>query len=151
MDTKQDIRDHPIKAAIYFTTLGATGYFIKTNPSEENFHEHLMDYRNDLATVGEPIRNPTSDFYLQAIMGYANAGVLRYTNVGVCSVMWVDNFDPQVDLFEAHCKSIKVGWLEWKDKVVDIGVLGRWRLMDQAMIDYDINPHEWRDTHASNK
>ena len=35
-------------------------------------------------------------------------------------------------------------WLEYLDRVVDVGVLGRWHYLENAMLDYDVNEDEWK-------
>ena len=143
LETVQDARNSPLKTFIYTSSLAAICYFIKTNPSETQFYNQLTDSANDLATLGDLVRNRKSDKHVQYLKYCSNAGLLRRFTFGVCSVMWVDNFDPAVDLYEARCKLLKVGWLNWHERVVDVGVLGRWRLLDKAMTDYDINCDEW--------
>jgi hypothetical protein len=116
---------------------------MKKNPSATDFYSQLTDFANDMATVGEPIRNPASDAHIQYLVKCANAGLLRRFTFGVFSVMWVDNFDASVDLYEARCKLLKVGWMEWPKRIVDYGVLGHWWKLEKAMTDYDVNPTEW--------
>lgn len=145
-DTVQDIRTSPVKAAIYTSAIGLIGYFVKTNPNEVQFYSQLTECTNDLAMVGDSIRNSKSDSHIQHLILCANAGLLRRFSLGVLSVMWVDNFDPDVDLYEARCKLLKVGWLNWRERIVDFGILGHWRWLDRAMIDYDINPDEWQNS-----
>jgi len=143
VETWADMRANKTKSVIYGIVLGTSGYLIATNPSETHFYKQLMENTNDLLQVGDPIRNMNSDSHMQELYRNWNQGRLRRFTFGVCSVMWVDNFDRDVDLYEAQCKHLKVGWLDWKDKMVDVGIAGRWRLLDRAMFDYDINPNEW--------
>ncbi len=142
----QDMKDRPIKSLIYGSLLGTSLYFGKKNPSEASFQEQLVDNANDLLLLSDLIRNPASDSHIQKLVKANNEGVLRRFSFGVCSIIWMDNFGREVDVYEAHCKPLKVGWVEMlTERVVDIGVLGHWIYMDQAMIDFDINPEEWPD------
>ena len=75
--------------------------------------------------ISDMIRNPVSDNHVQKLIRSYNEGIIRILNLGVCSLMWLDNYDKKVDLYKAQCKPLKVGWLEMKDRIVDIGVLDR--------------------------
>ena len=144
-ETGEDIKEHPLKTGIYLSILSVVGYLWKNNPSERSFRVELLEHMNDLLLVGDLIRNPRSDSHMQRLMWCYNNGQMRRMNLGVCSFMWQDNFPEEVDLFEAQCKPIMVGWLEFKDRILDIGVAGRWLWLNEAMIDYDINSDEWPD------
>jgi len=145
VEAAQDAKQHPFKTSVYFALLSVAGYFMKTNPTKWQFEVQLTECANDIAVVGEPIRNSTSDRHVQHLVSCVNAGLLRRTTFVIFSIMWIDNNDPAVDVYEARCKLLKVGWFEWPQRIVDIGVLGRWRWLEAAMIDYDINPAEWED------
>lgn len=143
VETWADMRAHKIKSAAYLSLLSASGYLIATNPSETAFYQQCTENTNELLQVGDSIRNSLSDTHMQNISRWRNQGRLRRFTFAVFSVMWVDNFDASIDLYEAQCKQLKVGWLNWRDKIVDVGVGGRWRGLDRCMVDYDINPEEW--------
>ena len=143
VETGQDMKARPFKSCVVLSSLGATVYLIRTNPSEESFHTQLVEHSLSLLQVGDPTRNPKGDGHIQHLSQCYNAGLLRRFSLGVCSVMWHDKFDREVDMFEARCKPLKVGWVEMWGRVLDVGVVGRWRGMDMAMMDYDINPTEW--------
>jgi len=151
VETWADMKKAKVKSAVYITSLTGSGVLIATNPSETLFYEQLVNNLNDLMMVGDPIRNVNSENHTQMLSRYWNERRLRRFTFGVCSVMWVDNFDRQVDLYEAQCKHLKVGWLDWWKTVVDVGVAGRWRYLDRAMLDYDINPEEWPDEKTNKK
>lgn len=146
VETVGDMKSHPIKATIYITSLCVTGYLVKTNPSVESFYQNVTENANKLVTVGDPIRNPYSEKHVKSLVDYANRGLLRRFTFGVCSFIWVDNFDESVDLYEAQCKHLKVGWLDWRERIVDFGMVGRWWQLDKAMQEYDVNPDEWKVT-----
>ena len=144
-DILQDMKSQPIKSSLYIGAIGTFCYFWQHNPTEDSFRQQLVDKANDLLQLSDLIRNPTSNNYVQKLTRSYNEGLVRRFNLGVCSLIWLDNYDKGVDVYQAQCKSLKVGWLDMKDRIVDIGVLGRWIYMDKAMVDYDINPAEWEE------
>ncbi|CAD5113579.1 DgyrCDS2742 [Dimorphilus gyrociliatus] len=144
VETGQDMKKKPLKSGIYLTILGSLLYMGKNNPSMTDFEENLIINTNELLQVGDPIRNPTSNNHMQRISGLRNEGVLKRTSFGIFSIVWYDNYDPIVDVYEARCKHLKVGWVElFRERVIDIGFLNKWWWIQKAMEDYDINPEEW--------
>ena len=141
----QDMKSHPVKSSVYMGTIGTIIYFNKHNPTEDSFRHQLQNNANDLLLLSDLIRNPDSDNHIQKLVRSYNEGLVRRLSLGVCSFMWLDNYDKDVDVYQARCKSLKVGWLEMKDRIIDVGVLDRWIYMEKAMIDYDINPVEWEE------
>ena len=141
----QDMKSHPVKSSVYIGTIGTIIYFNKHNPTEDNFRYQLQNNANDLLLLSDLVRNPDSDNHIQKLVRSYNEGLVRRLSLGVCSFMWLDNYDKDVDVYQARCKSLKVGWLEMKDRIIDVGVLDRWIYMEKAMIDYDINPAEWEE------
>ncbi len=63
--------------------------------------------------------------------------------------MWRDRFSDQVGAFTATCEYTKPRFLEtlglWRSdsRLVDIGFLGRWWILEKKMHDCDINEDEW--------
>ncbi|PIK40313.1 hypothetical protein BSL78_22841 [Apostichopus japonicus] len=143
MDIFKDARDRPIKAAFYITGLSAIGYLGSTNPDEDSFDRALVDASNDLLQVSDLVRNQTSDSHTQDLLEMRNKGVLKRMNLGVCSIMWRDNYSRNLSLFDSTCTHLKVPWKEFPERIVDIGVHGRWLQLEKAMIDYDVNENEF--------
>lgn len=136
-----------MKSGIYCSILGSLLCLGKKNPSMTDFEENLINNTNELLQVGEKIRNPISNDHMQKLVGFSNEGLLRRTSFGVCSFLWFDNYDASVDVYEARCKHLKIGWLEmFQERLLDIGFWGKWWFIEKAMEDYDINPNEWVET-----
>ena len=143
MDVITDMKERPIKAGFYLTCLGLVGYAWTQNPDEESFEDNLVEASNDLLLLSNFTRNRDSDVYVQKLQELRNGGVLRYLNFGVCSVIWEDNFDKRVALYDAKCDYLKVSWRMLPDRIRDVGFLGRWYYISQAMEGYDINELEF--------
>ena len=141
----KDMKAYPFKTTAYLSVLGGFVTLWKTNPGEREFREQLTLNSHKLLQLGEAIRNPYADIHMQKIHEFYNSGRIRRLSIGFCSIMWVDNYHSEVDVYIARCKPLRVGWLNLKDKVIDIGVLNRWWLLESAMKDYDVNPQEWNE------
>ena len=143
VDMVQDMQQAPKKATFYLSLLASGIILAKTSPSEADFHAMLSDCHHDLILLGEPIRNRLSDTHVRRLQGCVREGTLRYTNCGFFSLVWEAGYDQDVNKFEAQCGLVKPRWLEFHRQIVDVGVLGRWYYLTQAMVEYDVNVDEW--------
>lgn len=142
-ETWSDMKASPAKSTVYISSLGACIYMMKKNPSEEAFKEIHFKNMAELACVGESIRNPYSEMFTLKLTEAYNSGLVRRLNLGLFSIMWCDNYDKTVDLYDARCKYLKAGWLDLPDRYIDIGFLGKWYKINEAMENFDVNPKEW--------
>ncbi len=142
-DIFTDAKNYPYRATFYITTLTCATYAWTRNPSDIDFDSTLLDASNDLVLLSDAIRNPDSDAFIQRCTVLRNEGVLRRMNLLVCSVMWWDNYDKDLALYDAQCDHLKVKWRNFQERILDVGFLGRWWYLNRAMEDYDINYKEW--------
>merc|ERR1712241_1570210 len=91
LDFKKDAQAKPVKSAILGAFAGFLLYCNQHNPDERSFHENFMDNGLELAQVGNEIRNPRSQRLQEYVVKANNAGLLRRLNLGVASIMWVDD------------------------------------------------------------
>ena len=118
-------------------------YCAKTNPDDRAFRDQLLTAMTEMAFLPHSIRNKESCSHLAYLESCHNAGVLRRLNLGVCSFMWLSNYDKAVGLYAAHCDYLKPKYLSFHKRIVDFGILGQWWCIRRKMKDYDVNPDEW--------
>ncbi|XP_022239620.1 mitochondrial import inner membrane translocase subunit Tim29-like isoform X2 [Limulus polyphemus] len=123
--------------------LGILVYAIQTNPDEQSFRNSLILCRNELSLVSDSIRNPKSDSHMQYLLNCYNQGLLHRASCGPFSVIWVDNYHPDCSLYDARCSYLKPRYLTFYERIVDVGIFGKWWNLRKMMIDYDVNPEEW--------
>eukprot|EP00090_Calanus_glacialis_P021647 TRINITY_DN3340_c0_g1_i1.p1 TRINITY_DN3340_c0_g1~~TRINITY_DN3340_c0_g1_i1.p1 ORF type:complete len:221 (+),score=42.35 TRINITY_DN3340_c0_g1_i1:35-697(+) len=133
----------PFKAVVTGSLLGFGLYSNKTNPDEHAFRENFLINGQELCQVGDPIRNPSTQNLQDYVSKAYNAGLLRRLNLGVCSVMWVDDYDQNLGLFAARCDYLKPGWLDIRHRVIDVGFIGKWWISSKKMEEFDVNVSEW--------
>ncbi|KAL4237077.1 hypothetical protein ACF0H5_005461 [Mactra antiquata] len=151
IETGQDMKKHPLKSSIYISLITSTLVLMKTRPSEQNLHDRLTECTTDIMLVGERIRNPKSETAIDEYSRYANEGRLRCYNLGVCTLVCLKSHSKDVKLYSANCKYTEPHWTEFFSTVYDVGVFGKWRNLEKAMIDFDINTEEWDDDGQPNK
>lgn len=93
--------------------------------------------------VPDSIRNKESEANHDLIGRCFNAGTLRRWNCVLFSVMWQDNYSQDLGVYPSQCKYLKAGYLDFADRIVDVGWLGRWWIMEKKMRDYDVSSEEW--------
>lgn len=151
IETVKDMNERPFKSGTYISLITATVVLWKTNPGEKEFHSRLTESVTDLMQVGERIRNPKSESYVNQMANYANDGRLRCYNLGVCSLLCLKSHAPEVKLYSANCKYIQPHWTEFYKTIVDVGVFRKWIKLEEAVKDFDVNPEEWTDDGQPNK
>lgn len=136
--------ERPVKASVYGALLGGAWACFYTNPDRASFEAALLESTGQLGLLSPWIRSASSDGHAQSLMKLRNEGRLRHLSLGVVSLVYRSDFDPDVTLYEAQCSSLSVPWRELPQHVLDVGFLGRWWILDSKMKDYDMNEEEFR-------
>ncbi|CAG0892401.1 unnamed protein product [Darwinula stevensoni] len=130
-------KNRPLKTAIYGFGLAAVCYTIHANPNKQHFHDRVKEVANEIATLPEHLRNPRAvkrtDFLVKALRD----GEVRVLSLGLFSLAWVDNHHPDCDLYWAQCRFLRPRYVTFHERVVDVGFLGRWLVLEHWTSDYD--------------
>ncbi|XP_063697284.1 mitochondrial import inner membrane translocase subunit Tim29 [Culicoides brevitarsis] len=139
IDTCKHMFQHPLKTSIY-TGVGATTYFLcKHNPDFADFEKSFQNSKNLLILVAEPCQNPVSADHIRSLERYINQNVVRRLSLGVISFIWIDNYDKDCSLYKATCEYLKPPYKTFKERVIDVGFLDKYWILDEQMKDYDVN------------
>lgn len=138
-DVLKSMKEKPIRASTYSTIGIGSIYCAKNNPNENDFRDTVLHHVNDMVLVNETCHNPQSAQYLMFLEKCTNAGIIRRMNLGICSLLWLDNYDEACKLYKATCTYTKLDYLSLKDRIIDVGFVGKWWKLNENMIDYDIN------------
>lgn len=135
----QQMKEKPIRSSIYCSLIAATWYSAKHNPSEIEFYDRLRKHNTEMILVNQTCHNTVSAEHLKFLERSVNAGIVRKLNLGVCSMLWLDNYDKAIALYQATCTYTQPDYLTWYKRVIDIGFLDKWWKLEEKMIDYDVN------------
>lgn len=139
IDVGKYIKEKPVRSSIY-AGLGATiVYCFKHNPSESDFLEQFRLHNTNMILVDKSCHNPISSEQLIFLERCYNQKIVRRLSIGVCSFLWINDYDRALGLYKATCKYTKPDYLSWHKRIVDIGFLGKWWKIDEKMHDYDVN------------
>ncbi|XP_012277450.1 mitochondrial import inner membrane translocase subunit Tim29 [Orussus abietinus] len=144
IDITKDCKDRPIRASIYFSFLGGLYYLSKHNPDEVSFRDAVIQNASKLVQVGEMVRNPASTEHLMWIEQCYNERTIRCLNLGIMSLIWVDNYDKMCALYKATCPYLQPRYITFHQRIIDVGFLDRWWILEDKMKDYDVNEAQFQ-------
>ncbi|KAM3864036.1 mitochondrial import inner membrane translocase subunit Tim29 [Diretmus argenteus] len=136
--------ERPLKASVYASLLGGAWACFYTKPDDSSFKAALMERSGQLGLLTAWIRSATSDGHVQNLVKLRNEGRLRHVGLGLLSLVYRADHDPGVSLYEAQCSNLSVPWRELPERVLDVGFVGRWWILESKMKDYDINEEEFK-------
>ncbi|XP_014871243.1 mitochondrial import inner membrane translocase subunit Tim29 [Poecilia latipinna] len=136
--------ERPLKSSVYLSLLGGAYVCFHTKPDQSSFEAALLERSNQLSLLSPWIRNGISDGHVQSLVKLRNEGRLRYASLGLLSVVYRADYDPDATLYEARCSNLSVPWRELPQRVLDVGFTGCWWMLDSKMKDYDINNDEYK-------
>ncbi|XP_054012132.1 mitochondrial import inner membrane translocase subunit Tim29 [Hylaeus anthracinus] len=139
----KDCRERPIRASVYASFIGLGVYMNKHNPDECIFREQLLQSTMKVMQVGQSIRNPISEHHVKWLGQCYNEGIIRQLNLGIVSLIWLDNYDEACSLYKASCSYLKPRYITFYHRVVDVGFLDTWWVLESRMKDYDVNEAEF--------
>lgn len=135
----QQTKDRPIRAAFYGLTGAATYYCAKHNPTQSDFLEQFRKHNMNLVLVHESCQKPETTQFFKFIERAHNQGLLRTLNLGVLTLLWVHDYDEALGVYKAICTYTQPDYLNFHQRVVDVGFLDKWWKLEKVMIDYDVN------------
>lgn len=139
IDVGKQTKERPIRSGLYATGAGAAYYAFKRNPSEADFYQQLRQYTGDLVQVHPSCQNPVTSEYFKFVERCYNEGIVRRLSLGVCSFLWIDDYDRALGLYKTTCEYLEPDYLTWHKRIIDVGFLNTWWTIKNKMIDYDIN------------
>ena len=144
-DSIKESRSKPYKTGLLALSGCFLTYAVYNNPTEQDFRDSVIYYQNLFGLVGKPVRNPGVDVYLKSLENSFNFKVIRRLSLGIFCFIWIDNYDEALGLYKAQCKYLKPRYLTFYERVIDVGFLNKFWILEKNMRDYDINPNEWID------
>ncbi|XP_067426802.1 mitochondrial import inner membrane translocase subunit Tim29 [Thunnus thynnus] len=136
--------ERPVKASVYVSLLGGAWACFYTKPDDSSFDATLVEYSNQLGLLSPWIRSGPSDGHIQSLVKLRNEGRLRHASLGLLSLVYHADYDPDTTLYEAQCSNLSVPWRELPQRVLDVGFAGRWWILDSKMKDFDVNEEEFK-------
>lgn len=142
-ETAQSAWQKPIKATFICSGLGFIAFCAHKNPDEWTFRDKFLFYSNEMTLIGESVCNPQAVSHLKFLEMSYNMGVIRTLSLGIINFIWISDYDKSSGLYQAHCDYLEPKFLNFHERIVDIGFLGEWWILQRTMKDFDVNPLEF--------
>jgi hypothetical protein len=68
---------------------------------------------------------------------------MRTLSLGIINFIWISDHDKSSGLYQAHCDYLEPKFSNFHERIVDIGFLGEWLILQRTMKDFDVNPSEF--------
>ncbi|KAH8356148.1 mitochondrial import inner membrane translocase subunit Tim29 [Drosophila serrata] len=129
----------PKKALFYGTGLVLLYQSAVNNPGEDCFMTLLRRDSNRMITVAKDQQNPVATEYLRTLEQAINQKKLRLLSLGICTLLWVDLYDEDDCTYPAICEYTKVGFLNFHERVIDVGFWNEFWRLKWKMRNFDVN------------
>lgn len=135
----KDAKNRPVRALI-ITGTGTTIYHCaQSNPSEVDFRNKLRFYSNEMGTLPESMQKQQSKDHLLQVERLYSAGRVRRLNIGVASLFYRHDNNSELKTYQANCSYTGSDLLSFRDRIVEVGFLDRFWILNKEMKDYDVN------------
>lgn len=138
-DLVVEIQEKPRKALYITSGIVVAWQLAKHNPDESDFKEDLLRYSNELMQVSEACQNPRTVQHFKYLNSCYNHNVLRVANLGLASLLWVDDYDDACDAFKTNCEYTQPSYFSVLQRTVDIGFMGKWWNIYRKYQNFDVN------------
>jgi len=142
-DIIKSAREHRFRSIVGLIGVGAAVYSNKKVPDELNFQAELLDSANELSLVTETEQNRISKAYVERTLDLYSHKRLKYVNLGLVALIMELPAYPDLKSYQQTCTHLQPRWWTFYQRIIDIGVYGRWVVLQRKMIDYDINDTDW--------
>ncbi|XP_007905292.2 mitochondrial import inner membrane translocase subunit Tim29 [Callorhinchus milii] len=136
-------KERPVRAAFYAALLTGAGVCGHYNPCEKSFRAALLDASNQLVVLSPWVRNGRSDKHVQRVVKLQNEGRLEHQSLLVFSLMYSSPYDCETSSYNAQCEHLVPRWVDFPERVLDVGFFGKWWILSSKMTDWDINEDEF--------
>ncbi|XP_020814068.1 mitochondrial import inner membrane translocase subunit Tim29-like [Drosophila serrata] len=130
---------HPRRALAYGTGLVLLYQTVANNPGEEYFMTQLRRDNSLMITVAPDQQNPVSAEYLLMLERAINQKKLRLLSLGICTLVWVDLYGEDDCTYPAICEYTKVSYLNFHERIIDVGFWSQYWRLKWKMRNYDVN------------
>lgn len=152
IDIKQKAQQRPWKASAYGASILFMINLFRTNENLKSYQDEVVSATNKLIAVADGSRNRKSNQYIRQVCRLNCEGVLREIDLGFSTIIYKSNASSELGLYRATCKYLEPTLEEFfKERIVDLSILGHWLILELKMTDYDINDDEWQQSTSVNR
>lgn len=146
-EVRRDACNKPLKASAYgIATIFVINLF-RTNEGLKSYSAEIVSACNRVGSVVDKCRNPTSKEFVQNIGELHCQGLLRQLDLGFSTLIYKADSNQDIALYRYNCSHLRPSLKEFiHERLVDLGIQGRWLILESKMKNYDINEDEYIDS-----
>lgn len=138
IDLRKDCRERPLKTVGYVSLITAMFICAKTNPDETSYRDSILQASNEVIRVHPSLQRQSSLEHLRLLEKCYSLKYIRRTSFGCFSVIWVDNHSESCKMYECTCDYLQLSYVDFFKRIIDIGFLNKWWLLEKQVEDYDV-------------
>lgn len=140
----------PLKATFYGSATLFTLNLFRTNEDIRSYNSEIISACNRIGAVSENSRNPRSYSFVQQIGELNGHRQLRQIDLGFSTLIYKAETNTETASYKYNCSYLRPRIQEFIcNRLVDLGFLGHWLLLETNMRDYDINESQYEDLMSS--
>ncbi|VDK69764.1 unnamed protein product [Litomosoides sigmodontis] len=145
-DLLKDAKTRPIMTAIKLLPLSGVFYAYKTNPTERDMLNSLIEKRWQMVLIPNSIHSKKADDEIASRTLYVDQNRLRLINCIVFSILIKLPDSDDVCLYENRASILRRWWWQRCDDIIDVGAFNKWFRLRKSFENYDINENEFSST-----
>ena len=134
-----EARQRPLKTVVYLFTGSLVVTTWRKRPNYASYLKEVMEYSNEMGMCNESLINPQAKRYIDNVIMLNADGRLRYVNLGLCGIVIRRSYSPYCANYAETCEYLQPRIWKTFERIVDIGVWGRWVQLEKRMVDFDVN------------
>lgn len=138
-DLLKDSRSSPVKYIMLLTLAGFGTVCYYKCPILTDYHSEIIEYANEIGLCAESTRNKKCKMHVDEMSTLLIDGYLEYVSFGVFSVILRRPSSSKCFNYHQVCPHLQPRLWTLPDRVVDVGVLGQWLMLNKTMKDFDVN------------
>ncbi|EJD74587.1 hypothetical protein LOAG_18114 [Loa loa] len=142
-DLVKGAKKRPIITVIKLLPLSGAFYAYKTNPSEIDMLNSLVEKRWQMILVPNSIHSKKADDEIASRTLYIDQNRLKYINCIFFSILIKLPDSDDLCLYENRDSILRRWWWQRYDDIIDIGAFNKWFRLGKSFEDYDINENEF--------
>lgn len=142
-DLLVEAKQRPLKTILYLLTGGVAVSTWRRRPSYACYLKEVMNYSNEMGMCSESLLNPQAKAYVDHVLRLNADSYLRYVNFGLFGVIIQRNYSPSCANYAETCEYLQPRIWKTFDRVIDVGVWGKWIELEKRMVDFDVNEEQF--------
>ena len=144
-DTATSLRQRPFRLLSLVAGVGTFTAMWRKNPDMDSYLEELLAYSNEISQCSELTRNLAAKRYIERLLLLKCHGLLSYVNLGILSFVVERRKIEDCSNYAVSCRHLQPRWWSLPHWIVDVGVWGKWRVMEKEMVNFDVNEESLKD------